>query len=240
MQIVEKIMKKQRDFLSTSGVTIAFLGDSVTQGCFDVYWKPAGSVQTVFNQENGYHRKLAKLLAMLYPAVPFNMINAGISGTTAPMGLERLERDVLAYHPDLVVVCFGLNDAMSGPEHIGAYTDALGEIFTQLRKREIEVIFMTPNMMCTRVSDHLSHPKIIEIAESAMQIQNSGVLRMYLDEAKKICQDNGIPVCDCYQMWELMYQNGVQVTELLSNKINHPTVEMNWLFAVSLLKTIMN
>ena len=33
-------------------------------------------------------------------------------------------------------------------------------------------------------------------------------------------------------------QNGVDTTILLANRINHPTREMNWLFAVSLLETM--
>ena len=36
-----------------------------------------------------------------------------------------------------------------------------------------------------------------------------------------------------------LYENGVDVTELLANKINHPTREMNWLFAVSLVDTML-
>ena len=37
-----------------------------------------------------------------------------------------------------------------------------------------------------------------------------------------------------------MYECGVDVTELLSNKINHPTREMNWLFAYSLVETMFD
>jgi hypothetical protein len=36
-----------------------------------------------------------------------------------------------------------------------------------------------------------------------------------------------------------MAQNGVDTTELLSNKINHPIREMNWLFAYSLVEEMM-
>lgn len=240
MQIIKKIMQKQNDLLGAPSVTIAFLGDSVTQGCFDVYWQSGVGVQTFFTQEDAYHRHLAKLLAMLYPSVPFNIINAGVSGITAPQGLARLEQDVLSHNPDLVVVCFGLNDSMSGINCVGAYTDALGRIFSELHKRNIETIFMTPNMMCTEVSDHLSDSRIIEIAERAKIIQNDGVLRKYLDAAKKVCQESNVPVCDCYHKWELLHSNGVRITDLLSNGINHPTKEMNWLFAVTLLEQLFH
>ena len=239
MRILEKIKAKQEDLWGKPNVTIAFLGDSVTQGCFDVFWREGIGVDTYFDQDNGYHRQLGKLLAMLYPMVPFNIINAGISGTTASHGHKRLEQDVLSHNPDLVVVCFGLNDAMAGTEHIEEYTDALGKIFQSLQKADIEVIFMTPNMMCTKISDHVADDRIREIAERVCEVQNKGILEFYLTEAKRICKENQVPICDCYAKWQQLYQSGVSVTDLLSNKINHPTKEMNWLFAVSLMETIL-
>ncbi len=48
------------------------------------------------------------------------------------------------------------------------------------------------------------------------------------------------PVCDCYAQWKQLQAAGVNTTELLSNKLNHPTREMNWLFAVSLLRSILS
>ena len=47
-----------------------------------------------------------------------------------------------------------------------------------------------------------------------------------------------IPVCDCYAIWKKLYESGVSTTELLSNKINHPSREMNKLFAVELVRTM--
>ena len=47
-----------------------------------------------------------------------------------------------------------------------------------------------------------------------------------------------VPVCDCYALWKQLEAGGVDTTELLSNKINHPTREMNRLFAYELIKTI--
>jgi hypothetical protein len=47
-----------------------------------------------------------------------------------------------------------------------------------------------------------------------------------------------IPVCDCYALWKTLYKSGVDVTELLANKINHPTRDMNWMFAYELVKTM--
>ena len=38
--------------------------------------------------------------------------------------------------------------------------------------------------------------------------------------------------------WKLMQEKGVDVTELLSNKLNHPTREMNWFTAYKLVETM--
>ena len=72
-----------------------------------------------------------------------------------------------------------------------------------------------------------------------MRRQNGGVLECYLENARKVCREYGVTLCDCYEKWKLLYENGVDVTELLANKINHPTREMNWLFAVSLVDTML-
>lgn len=56
---------------------------------------------------------------ILYPEVPVNIVNAGISGDCAEGGLKRLERDVLSYNPDLIVVCYGLNEVGKSKRRVG-------------------------------------------------------------------------------------------------------------------------
>ena len=240
MKIIQKIINKQNNIWLEPQVTIAFLGDSVTQGCFEVYWQENVGVQTVFEQEKAYHRILAKLLGMLYPSVPISVINAGISGSNAPHGLQRLDRDVLSYNPDLVVICFGLNDAMNGVEHIVKYISALEGIFEELKSRGVETIFMTPNMMATEVSDFITDPRIRTIASRAVCIQNEGVLDAYMEQARKLCEEHGVRICDCYAKWKQLQEKGVNITQLLPNRINHPIPEMHMLFAVSLLEQILS
>ena len=66
MNILKKIRAKQADLFAPP-VAIAFLGDSVTQGCFEVYLTSEGAVQTVFEPESGYAADVRKLFALLYP-----------------------------------------------------------------------------------------------------------------------------------------------------------------------------
>lgn len=238
MQITQKLAKKAKDNWNEEGVTIAFLGDSVTQGCFELY-RVASGIDVRFDKSSTYHSYVARILDILYPTVPVNIINAGISGGKAEHGLARLERDVLSHRPDLTVVCFGLNDNKRGEEGLELYKESMEQIFIQLEEAQSEIIFMTPNMMATKVSNALIDNELREMAEVICKCQNDGWLEKYLDVARDICSKRGIPVCDCYEKWKLLMHNGVDVTELLSNKMNHPTREMNWLFAVSLVETMM-
>lgn len=239
MKIVEKINKKQQAPGGNEGVTIAFLGDSVTQGCFEIYTKHDGNVETIFEQDQAYHAKLRNILKMLYPCVPFNIINAGVSGDRAPGGLKRVERDVLRHDPDLVIVCFGLNDCGSGMDGIGDYISALEGIFKAVREHGAELIFMTPNTCADHLSDFVTDKMFTEWVKEINRIQNDGVLDAYIGAAKELCAKMGVTVCDCYAKWKKLRAAGVDTTNLLANYHNHPARDMHYLFAVSLLETIL-
>lgn len=240
MKIVEKFKAKAADNMNNQAVTIAFLGDSVTQGCFEIYLKRDNNIETVFDKNNAYHKHFEKILSVLYPSVPVNIINAGISGDSAPHGYERLDRDVLSCNPDLVVVCFGLNDCGQNIKGLVNYTDALEKIFAKLLSEGKEVIFLTPNMLNTTISPHIRDEVSEQIAIGTQKTQLDGVMDAYMEAAKEVCGKYNIPVCDCYNKWKRLYESGVDTTELLANRINHPTREMNWMFAYSLVETMFS
>jgi hypothetical protein len=101
------------------------------------------------------------------------------------------------------------------------------------------VIFLTPNMMATRVSPQLLTPLFRNVADLVAKRQEAGILDRYMEAAKALCREKNIPVCDCYEKWKLLRANGVDTTELLSNKQNHPTRDMHWLFAWMLVQQII-
>lgn len=238
MKITKKLAQKAADNAHTEGVTIAFLGDSVTQGCFELYKKEGNVIETVFDKRHSYEAYVFDAFCVLYPTVTINIINAGISGDNAKSGAGRLERDALRHNPDLTVVCYGLNDCSIEEGSLDTYLSSLSNIFDQLKSNGSEIIFMTPNMMNTKISVHLKDKDYIDIANRTASLQNDGVFDLFIDEAKKLCIENNIPVCDCYAIWKNLHNCGVDTTELLANKINHPTREMNKLFAYELVKKI--
>lgn len=236
MDLLKRLSQKNSDFGAHAPVKIAFLGDSVTHGCFEIYKGP-NRIDVAFDYDQVYHTKLRKLLSSVFPAVPVNIINAGVSGGSAKDGLERVDRDIIASAPDLAVVCFGLNDVLGEAAGLKEYTDALQGIFKKLKASGIETIFMTPNMMNTYVNPEIDEA-YTEIAEKTAELQNSGMLDKYIDGAREVCKKEQIPVCDCYKKWKHLYEAGTDVTALLSNRINHPTREMHMLFAASLFEMI--
>ena len=239
MKIIEKIKEKQRDLYSHKPITVAFLGDSVTQGCFGCYELVSGGIETDFVADWAYCEIFKKILNKLYPSVPFAIINAGISGGSAFTGLNRIDRDVLSYLPDLVVVCFGLNDSGGGLDGIKDFKKHLNDIFVKIKASGAECIFMTPNTMNYNVSPKLTSELFKKIAESFAERMKNGIMDEYVSAAKAVAKDNDVIVCDCYAIWKNMVDCGVNVTDLLANKLNHPDKDMHFLFAYELIKTIM-
>src|SRR5574344_373203 len=107
MKIIEKINAK-RDMNNEKAVTIAFLGDRVTQGCFECYKTSKTSLETIFDYKSAFSTRMREILNILFPEIQINIINSGISGDAAVNGYKRMDRDILAYNPDLCVVSYGL------------------------------------------------------------------------------------------------------------------------------------
>lgn len=240
MKILEKIDAKQHDMYGKEAVTVAFIGDSVTQGCFECYFKSEDRIETVFDYNSVYSTRFKELLAKLYPNVQINIINSGISGDTAAGCLRRLERDVLRFSPDLVVVSCGLNDCVTGGEEkLSIYAEALRSIFVQCKEHGAECIMLTECMMNDHVSPYLlSDSRMGEFAEKFMNVQKSGLLNCYFEKAVAVAKESGVAVCDQYAVWKAMYKAGVNTTELLANKLNHPIREWHYYIAVKLLETV--
>lgn len=239
MKILQKICAKNNDIYQEKSVTIAFLGDSVTQGCFECYFDENG-VQTVFDAKSAYPTRVKEMLNALYPSAQINIINSGISGDNAGNGNNRFERDILPFNPDMVVIAFGLNDSCQGEEKVGQYATALKNIFEKVRNIGAECIFIFQNMMNTRISCHLKEEREKELAKHFANIQNNGVLDLYYEAAKVVAKENNVPFCDIYGAWKRMYESGVDITELLSNKYNHPIREFHYYTAMKVLETIFN
>ena len=235
MKIMQKIQAK-KDYYNNKPVTIAFLGDSVTHGCFECYPTSDTTLEPLYDYKCAYSTRLKEILNILYPQVQINIINSGLSGDSASNGLSRLERDVLNYKPDLCVVSYGLNDSCG--RNIELYKKSLSGIFSALKEHGIEFIFLTQNSMCTKTDCRLKEILFKNISVGFSKIQNDGILKQFMEEAKKLCNEYGGQVCDLYPVWEKMSECGVDTTALLANKLNHPIREYHYYIAIKLIETM--
>ena len=88
--------KKKDSPNQSDSVTLVCLGDSYTAGY-------GATIPYVEDSTKSYP-------AFLQRKVNISVINAGISGNTASQGLDRVNSDVLAHSPGIVVICLGTND----------------------------------------------------------------------------------------------------------------------------------
>jgi lysophospholipase L1-like esterase len=224
MDVKEKLLQDLGALETNGPVNIVIFGDSVSHGFL---------VEDV-DYENVYWNRLKKKLNAFRDQIPVNMINAAIGGTTDAASLKRMETQVLRHDPDLVIICFGLND-VGGPLEV--YLDSLKQIFQKCLDKGCDAIFMTPNMLNTYVA--LDTPaEHLDYAHVTANFQTCGRMDRYMDGAVKLAAEMGIPVCDCYAAWKKLAETE-DTTLLLANRINHPTAEMHKLFADMLYPMII-
>lgn len=210
---------------------IAFLGDSVTHGCFET--APGGGA--TYDFEAVYHNRLRLMLSEKEPTRPVSVVNAGVNGDSAAGGLARLDRDVLRFRPDLCVVNFGLNDVNGDYDR---YVKSMDGIFSRLQAEGIPAVFLTCNMLNTYYNAAITAPRYYEYAHKTAEMQLSGRLERYLDGAKEAAYRRGARLCDCHEKWLAMYRAGLDTTVMLANGINHPVRELHGLFAGYLAKLL--
>lgn len=80
-------------------LSVVFLGGSLTWGA-----------QATNPQKTSYRARIERRLKETYPLARFEFHDAAIGGTGSQLASFRLQRDVLAYNPDLVFLDFTIND----------------------------------------------------------------------------------------------------------------------------------
>jgi lysophospholipase L1-like esterase len=112
-------------------ITVAAIGGSIT----------AGGAATK-DAKNRYVNRLAAWFATNFPQAKVRAVNAGIGGTNSYYGAMRLQADVLAHKPDLVVVEYAVNN-MSDRGFAESYEGVLRQILRDPQKiAVIELFFM--------------------------------------------------------------------------------------------------
>lgn len=194
------------------------IGDSVTQGCME---------EGVVEHERVYHQLLRKRVAKRYPISILNVINSGVSGDTAHRSRARWQHDVLIYKPDLVTICFGLNDAHAGDAGLDNYIGAIRDLIRQVKEQtEAEVLLFTPPMMMKHDNPRIADVHRHHVANFTRVYENGNLYR-YVQALRAMAQEEDVALLDIYAMWEEMEKQGIDIHEMLSNGINHPTADFH-------------
>jgi lysophospholipase L1-like esterase len=124
----------------SDGVRVVFLGDSITQGGLFI-------------------EDVEAYLFTRFPDRRFDIINLGLSNETVsgsaepdhsysrPDVRQRLGRILSQARPDLVVVCYGMNDGIfhpPSPDRLAAYQRGIEEVVKRVKMAGAEVVLATP------------------------------------------------------------------------------------------------
>lgn len=142
--------------------------------------------------------------------VPVQVINAGKKGDHTLYARERFQRDVLDRKPDVVVVQFGINDAMvdvwkeppaTKPRvSLAIYEANLRFFIDSIREIGARPILMTPNPLrwTPMVKGLFGKPPYVVDDEDGINL----LLRDYAEKVREISKDEKVPLIDIYAAME--------------------------------------
>jgi len=181
-------------------VRIVCFGDSIT----GVYYHTGG--------RRAWCDMLGIALQRIYPKAKLQMVNAGISGHTTAKGLERIERDVLAKKPHLVVVMFGMNDVVGVPR--ATFAENLRTIVRRCRGVGAEVMLCTPNSI---------YPE-----DARRPVER---LAAFAEMVRVVAGEMAVPLVDCYAAYEATRAKDRRAWMLLMSETIHPNMNGHKAFA---------
>lgn len=225
---------KTPDGLEKRNPLIVALGDSVTAGHFEWCmeeeklalflkgeWQPkAGEIIEITDAREVYHERFRRKLIDLFEQTSVSVINSGIAGDTVIGMWNRLERDVIRYQPDLVLINGAINWGGEGTTE--EYKEILRNIVRKILKMtESDIILMTPNMVCPN-----------PLSRGPVRLEERVECIRELAKEEQVC------LADTYLLWEAFVKQGHMLTKLLANGINHPTKAGHEVYALVLMKLI--
>lgn len=114
-------------------VVIGVLGGSITEGA-----KASGTDKRYANIVLTWWKKT-------FPKAQFELVNAGIGATGSDFGAMRVNRDLLSKSPDMVVVDYAVNDAVTDSRFSESYEGIIRQILKAPRKPALILLFMSKN-----------------------------------------------------------------------------------------------
>jgi isoamyl acetate esterase len=161
-------------FMSQKKKKVIFFGDSITQ-------------QGV--EPGGYITRIDSMCKLENKSTQYEFVGSGIGGNKVYDLYLRLDDDVLAKNPDIVVIYIGVNDVWhkasfgtgTDPDKFEKFYDA---ILKKLREKNIAVILCTPAVIGERTD---------------FSNQQDGDMNKYSDIIRGIAKKNNLPLVDLRQ-----------------------------------------
>jgi lysophospholipase L1-like esterase len=107
-----------------------------------------------------YPARLAEELRHHWPEHALTVINKGVGGEIASQMLTRFDRDVLPYHPQLVIWQTGSNQALRSG-NIKEFVATLREGISRLKSARADIVLMDPQF-APRLLARPLHPFIVD------------------------------------------------------------------------------
>lgn len=180
------------------------------------------------NSTTAYRKTIEQVFAERLPGMlmkaglPAVVYNEGIPGSHTgrlsdnnrfkiPHALDRFEKVVLDRNPDIVTICFGLNDSWfdQGKEApriaLNQYRSNLRYMIDELEKREVRIILMTPNA----IGDKFERWRYNYTAQ-------------YAEAMRGLANEYKLPLIDQWQLFEAYAaQKGNKIDDLMLDGM-HP------------------
>jgi len=187
-------------------VRVVCFGDSIT----GVYYHTGG--------RRAWCDMLGIALGKAYPKAQIRMINAGISGHATSQGLARMEKDVLAHKPQLVVVMFGMNDVVRTDAE--RFEANLRTIVRRCRESEAAVVLCTPNSVYPNPTRPMTR------------------LAQFAQIVRDVATDMLVRLADCFAAYEDTRREDVTRWRLLMSETIHPGMNGHKFFAEVIAENI--
>ncbi len=142
-----------------AGDFVAICGDSITAQCL-------------------YSQYIEDYLVLCQPAPGLQAQQFGWSGERAPSFLRRMENDVLVFRPNIVTLCYGMNDGgytAVNTTALDTYRSALTAIVAGLKKSGVhKIVIGTPGSVDTdtfvRIDPAVYNNTLKELGDVAKEV----------------------------------------------------------------------
>lgn len=132
------MMKRKTSHGITCAVVWMLLGAAGVAAAADAVLKPGARLAIVgdsITEQRLYSKYIETYLLACRPELDVRVLQLGISGEIALGFLERMDYDLLPWKPDVVTLCYGMNDGgyqtytnLIGEEYLGAMSNIVARI----------------------------------------------------------------------------------------------------------------